>query len=75
MMEREEKLYSIAFEQVKEIYENGGLIYNKETSTERHLMFTNKSLDYKPFVLIDKLFLLPIQIKAIEDCIQLYRIA
>lgn len=71
-MDREEKLYNIAFEEVKQIYETDKLIYNKERSTERHLMFTKNLVDDKPFALIDKLYLSPVQIRAIEDCIQLH---
>lgn len=71
-MDREEKLYNVAFEEVKQIYETDKLIYNKERSTDRCLMFTKNSVDYKPFALIDKLYLSPVQIKAIEDCIELY---
>lgn len=69
-MDREQRLYNVAYTEVYNIYEKDGLKFNPEKSTERFFMFTKNSVDDKPFALIDTLFLDTVQIKAIKDCIE-----
>lgn len=69
-MDREQRLYNVAYTEVHNIYEKDGLKFNKDKSSERFFMFTKNNVGDKPFALIDSLFLHTIQIKAIKDCIE-----
>lgn len=71
-MDREDEIYSSAFQQTKELYEKDGLKFNPAKSTVRSLMFTGDSPTGRPWALIDLLYLSLVQKKAIWDCINKY---